>query len=86
VNQIHKIKEGYEFRMKMHIEFRHLRTVKAIHESGGVSNAADILNITQSALSHQIKNLEEQTGIELFVRKSKPFAPDGGGYASVAVG
>ena len=58
--------------MKMHIEFRHLRTVKAIHESGGVSNAADILNITQSALSHQIKNLEEQTGIELFVRKSKP--------------
>jgi LysR family transcriptional regulator for metE and metH len=56
----------------MHIEFRHLRTVKAIHENGGVSNAADILNITQSALSHQIKNLEEQTGIELFVRKSKP--------------
>ncbi|MGB0298601.1 MAG: LysR family transcriptional regulator, partial [Paracoccaceae bacterium] len=55
----------------MHIEFRHLRTVKAIHENGGVSNAADILNITQSALSHQIKNLEEQTGIELFVRKSK---------------
>jgi LysR family transcriptional regulator for metE and metH len=72
VRQIHKIKEGYEFHMKMHIEFRHLRTVKAIHESGGVSNAADILNITQSALSHQIKNLEEQTGIELFVRKSKP--------------
>ena len=41
--------------MKMHIEFRHLRTVKAIHECGGLARAADQLNITQSALSHQIK-------------------------------
>ena len=30
------------------------------------------MNITQSALSHQIKSLEEQTGVELFVRRSKP--------------
>jgi LysR family transcriptional regulator for metE and metH len=58
--------------MKMHIEFRHLRTVKAIHECGGLARAADQLNITQSALSHQIKGLEEQAGVELFVRRSKP--------------
>ena len=58
--------------MKMHIEFRHLRTVKAIHEAGGLARAAEQLNITQSALSHQIKGLEEQAGIELFVRRSKP--------------
>ncbi|MBO6897375.1 MAG: LysR family transcriptional regulator [Shimia sp.] len=56
----------------MHIEFRHLRTVRAIHECGGLARAADQLNITQSALSHQIKGLEEQTGVELFVRRSKP--------------
>lgn len=56
----------------MHIEFRHLRTIKAIHEMGGVARAADSLNITQSALSHQIKGLEEQAGVELFVRRSKP--------------
>lgn len=56
----------------MHIEFRHLRTVKAIHEAGGLAKAADILNITQSALSHQIKGLEDQVGLELFVRRSKP--------------
>ncbi len=56
----------------MHIEFRHLRSIKAIHEAGGLARAADILNITQSALSHQIKGLEEQCGVELFVRKSKP--------------
>ncbi|MGH1465101.1 MAG: LysR family transcriptional regulator [Cognatishimia sp.] len=56
----------------MHIEFRHLRTVKAIHECGGLARAADQLNITQSALSHQIKGLEDQAGVELFVRRSKP--------------
>lgn len=56
----------------MHIEFRHLRTIKAIHDSGGLAKAADMMNITQSALSHQIKGLEDQAGVELFVRRSKP--------------
>ena len=58
--------------MKMHIEFRHLRTIKAIEEAGGLAKAADMLHITQSALSHQIKGLEDQAGVELFVRRSKP--------------
>ena len=56
----------------MHIEFRHLRTIRAIHEAGGFACAADLLNTTQSALSHQFKGLEEKTGVELFIRKSKP--------------
>ncbi|WP_073251827.1 LysR family transcriptional regulator [Shimia gijangensis] len=56
----------------MHIEFRHLRTVRAIHEAGGLARAAEQLNITQSALSHQVKGLETQAGVELFVRRSKP--------------
>ena len=56
----------------MHIEFRHLRTIRAIHDAGGLARAAEVLNITQSALSHQIKGLEDQAGVELFVRRSKP--------------
>lgn len=56
----------------MHIDFRHLRTIRAIHQAGGLAKAADVLNITQSALSHQIKGLEDQAGVELFVRRSKP--------------
>ena len=56
----------------MHIEFRHLRTIRAIYQAGGLARAADVLNITQSALSHQIKGLEDQAGVELFVRRSKP--------------
>ena len=56
----------------MHIEFRHLRTIRAIHSEGGLARAAEVLNITQSALSHQVKGLEDQVGVELFVRRSKP--------------
>ena len=56
----------------MHIEFRHLRTIKAIHDAGGLARAAELLHITQSALSHQVKGLEDQAGVELFVRRSKP--------------
>lgn len=56
----------------MHLELRHLRTVRAIHEQGGLARAAEVLNITQSALSHQVKALEEQAGVDLFVRRAKP--------------
>lgn len=70
VRQIHNSHHEHEFRM--HIEFRHLRTIKAIHEAGGLAKAAEQLHITQSALSHQIKGLEDQAGVELFVRRSKP--------------
>lgn len=56
----------------MHLELRHLRAIRAIHNFGGLSKAADILNLTQSALSHQIKGLEDQAGIDLFVRRTKP--------------
>ncbi len=58
--------------MGLHLEFRHLRTIKAIHDCGGLARAAEQLHITQSALSHQIKGLEDQAGIELFARRSKP--------------
>jgi LysR family transcriptional regulator for metE and metH len=56
----------------MHIELRHLRTIREIHRSGGLARAAEVLHITQSALSHQIKGLEDQAGVELFVRRAKP--------------
>jgi len=68
----------------MHIEFRHLRTIKAIHDTGGLARAADILNITQSALSHQIKGIEDQAGVELFVRRTKPLKLSAAGMKMLA--
>jgi LysR family transcriptional regulator for metE and metH len=56
----------------MHFDLRHLRAIRAIHKCGGLSRAADMLNLTQSALSHQIKGLEDQAGVDLFVRRTKP--------------
>jgi LysR family transcriptional regulator for metE and metH len=56
----------------MYIELRHLRTIRAIQQAGGLARAAEVLNMTQSALSHQVKGLEDQAGMELFVRRSKP--------------
>ena len=68
----------------MHIEFRHLRTIKAIHDTGGLARAADLLNMTQSALSHQIKGIEEQAGVELFVRRAKPLRLSAAGQKLLA--
>ena len=54
------------------LELRHLRTLLALKETGSVSMAAKRVYLTQSALSHQIKLMEEQFGLLLFERKSNP--------------
>ncbi len=54
------------------LEARHLRTLVALRDSGSLVRAAQLLNLTQSALSHQIKLLEEHYGSALFERKSVP--------------
>jgi len=56
----------------MHLELRHLRTIAAIHRHGGLARAAEALHLTQSALSHQLKSLEDQAGVELVVRRARP--------------
>lgn len=54
------------------LELRHLRTLAALREAGNLSRAAQLLNLTQSALSHQIKALESHYGVTLFERKASP--------------
>ena len=54
------------------IEFRHLRTLCELHDTGSLASAAERLHLTQSALSHQLKALETHYGLALFVRKSRP--------------
>ncbi len=64
----------------MYVELRHLRTIRAIQQAGGLARAAEVLNMTQSALSHQVKGLEDQAGMELFVRRSKPMRLSAAGH------
>ena len=54
------------------IELRHLRTLVALRDTGSLVEAADRLFLTQSALSHQLKDLEDRLECTLFVRKTKP--------------
>jgi len=54
------------------LEIRHFRTLAALRDTGSLVRAAQLLNLTQSALSHQIKLLEDHFGLALFERKSVP--------------
>ncbi|MEH6447956.1 MAG: LysR family transcriptional regulator [Oleispira sp.] len=54
------------------LEIKHLKTVRALRDGGSLVEAAKRLHLTQSALSHQLKDLEERLGLSLFVRKTKP--------------
>lgn len=54
------------------LELKHLKTIVAIHENGSLVMAAEKLFLTQSALSHQIKEIESRLGVSLFIRKSRP--------------
>lgn len=61
------------------IELKHLKAIEALRETGSVSEAASLLCLTQSALSHQLKELEHRLEQALFERKTDPlrFLPAG---------
>lgn len=54
------------------LELRHLRTLVTLREADSLVEASERLHLTQSALSHQMKDLEQRLGTPLFVRKTRP--------------
>lgn len=56
----------------MFLELRHLKTIRAIEQTGSLAAAAERLHLTQSALSHQIRALESYYETPLFSRSSRP--------------
>ena len=59
----------------INFEVRDLRLVKLIVETGSLTKAANKLNITQSALSKQLLDLEDRVGASLFQRQAKGMVP-----------
>lgn len=50
------------------MEIKFLRLIKTIAEEGSIANSSEKLFLTQSALSHQLKDLEIQLGFKAFYR------------------
>ena len=57
--------------MPLHLEVRHLRLVETVAKEGGLTKAANRLHVTQSALSHQLRDIEDKLGAPLFLRLNK---------------
>src|SRR5881628_3451358 len=55
----------------VNLDIRHLKLIVAVTEEKSVTRAGEVLHLTQSALSHQLREIEEKLGIPLFLRMNK---------------
>ncbi len=53
------------------IEHSHLRIIQALQRDGTLTEAAQSLHLTQPALTHQIRSLEERLGVKLWQREGR---------------
>jgi DNA-binding transcriptional LysR family regulator len=60
--------------MPRNLDLAALRSFVTVADVGGVTRAAGYLNLTQSAVSMQIKRLEESLGLQLFMRAARKLA------------
>src|SRR5580658_9536728 len=56
------------------LQVKHLRLMLAVGSSGSVTRAAQMLNLSQSALSHQLIDFEQELGALLFNRIGRRMA------------
>lgn len=61
------------------MELRHLRYFVAVAEEGNLTRAAEKLFIAQPPLTRAMKQLEEEIGVELFIRKPRGLELTNGG-------
>jgi LysR family transcriptional regulator, regulator for metE and metH len=59
----------------MDLELRHLRLVATVAAYGSLTAAADQVHLTQSALSHQLRDIEDRLGTPLFLRRNRKMIP-----------
>lgn len=64
----------------MNIALHHFRLIDTISKEGTLTKAAGVLHLTQSALSHQLKELERELDVEIFSRQGKRLQLTDQGY------
>ena len=67
------------FDMPRNLDLTALRAFVAVADTGGVTKASGFLNLTQSAVSMQLKRLEEMLGVALFDRSARKLNLTGAG-------
>ena len=55
----------------MRIDFLGVEAFLSIAERGSFQRAATHLNLTQTALSHRLRKLEDDLGVKLFTRTTR---------------
>jgi LysR family transcriptional regulator for metE and metH len=68
----------------MDLEIRHFRLVTELAETGSATRAAERLHVTQSAVSHQLREIEGRLGTPLFLRLGKRMRPTPAGERLLA--
>jgi LysR family transcriptional regulator, regulator for metE and metH len=63
----------------MVLEVGHLQLVDAVARAGTITRAADALHVTQPAVSHRLRELEDRLGVKLFRRAGRRMVPTGEG-------
>lgn len=67
------------------LERIHLAIVQEVEKQGSLTAAADVLCVTQSALSHSMKKLEQQLGTHIWLREGRSLRLTQAGQYMLAV-
>jgi len=72
LRKIHNFQNFHENSACMiRLDFRHLEMIDAIVRAGSVSAAAERMGVSQSALSHRIREAERRLNTQLFFRENR---------------
>lgn len=86
-NRMHEVKWSfftYSLIFLM-LERIHLAIIQEVDQQGSLTAAAGVLCLTQSALSHTVRKLEEQLGTQIWLREGRSLRPTQAGQYLLAV-
>ena len=61
-------------------DIKHLQTLQALRDTNRLSDAAEKIFVTPSAISHQLRELEDRFGCVLVYRRQQPYSFTSAGY------